>query len=422
MKSSKSVLFVLGLFIAFVLSFPALAQEEETIPEPMPLVDEAGYDIINFLLLGSDTTNPQNSGRTDVILIVSVNRTAGTVAFLSIPRDLYVYIPGWISYRINSAYGHGETEGGEGQGIELLKETILYNLGIQIDYYARVDFNGFKNIIDSLGGIELSVDCAIEDWRLREPDLDPNLEESWEMFTLPVGVHMMDSDLALWYVRSRRTSSDFDRGRRQQDMMRAIWHHTRDMGLLNQLPDIWQQITEMVETDVTLPDMVSLAPLALTIDTAHLVSYTFHQNIEVKPWRSPEGSSVLVPVREAIMDLERKMVVPPTESQLVREGATISIVNASGYGDLARVAADRLAWEGFIPIISTESVPYRNYTTIYDHTGRTKGSSLGRLQTILRVSDEGVVREPNANRDYDFQIVIGGSYYACTHGVLPPED
>jgi hypothetical protein len=242
------------------------------------------------------------------------------------------------------------------------------------------------------------------------------------MFTLPVGVHVMDSDLALWYVRSRRTSSDFDRGRRQQDMMRAIWRHIRDLGLLNQLPDIWQQVTEMVETDVTLPDMISLAPLALQIDTSRIVSYTFHPNIEVKPWTSPEGSSVLLPVREAIIDMERRIMVPPTESQLVREGATVNIVNASGIRGLDRVAADRLAWEGFVPTISEEPAPYRNYTTIYDHTGRAKGSSLGTLQRTLRVSDESVVREPDANRDYDFQVLIGGSYYSCTHGVLPPED
>jgi LCP family protein required for cell wall assembly len=421
MKSSRSIVFVLGLIVVFILILPAVAQDESAIPEPMPIVDEAGYDIVNFLLLGSDTTNPQNSGRTDVILIVSVNRTAGTIAFLSIPRDLYVYIPGWQSYRINSAYGHGETAGGEGQGIHLLKETILYNLGIQIDYYARVDFNGFKNIIDSLGGIELSVDCAIEDWRLRDPDLDPTLEDSWEMFTLPVGVHRMDSELALWYVRSRRTSSDFDRGRRQQDMMRAIWRHVRELGLLNQLPDIWQQVTEMVKTDITLPDMVGLIPLAVNIDTSRIVSYTFHPNIEVKPWRSPEGSSVLLPIREAIMDLERKMVIPPTESRLVREGATVNIINASGIRGLDRVAADRLAWEGFVPVISNEPAPYRNYTIIYDHTGRAKGNSLGILQRILRVNDEAVVREPDANRDYDFQVLIGGSYYSCTHGVLPPD-
>lgn len=418
--TSFKCLAVLLMILMFVLSSAAAqTTTPDAIPEPVPAVDELGYDIVNFLLLGSDTSNPQNSGRTDVMMIVSVNRTAGTVALLSIPRDLYVYIPGWQMYRINSAYGYGEQQR-EGGGIELLKETIRYNLGLNIDYYARVDFNGFKGIIEALGGVELSVDCAIEDWRLREPDLDPTVEENWEKFTLPVGVHLMDGDLALWYVRSRRTSSDFDRGRRQQDMMRAIWRHIRDLGLLDQLPDIWEQVTEMVRTDIALPELLGMVPLALTIDTSRIASYTFRPEIDVTAGLSPEGSSVQVPVRENIIKLVQKMMQPPTQSQLVREHATIEIMNASGIGDLGRVAADRLAVEGFVPVLSTETVPNRTYTVIHDYTGRTKGSSLGRLQTILRVNDEGLIREPDPNREYDFRVVIGSSYYACTHNVLPP--
>src|SRR5690606_2262066 len=139
-----------------------------------------------------DTTNPDNSGRTDVLTIVSVNRTAGTVSMLSIPRDLYVYIPDHQVARINTAFGWGETNLGEGEGAQLLIDTIRYNLGLEIDYYARVDFNGFHQIVDDLGGVEVAVDCAIQDWRLREPGLDPTVEDNWEMFTLPVGVHLMD--------------------------------------------------------------------------------------------------------------------------------------------------------------------------------------------------------------------------------------
>jgi hypothetical protein len=232
----------------------------------------------------------------------------------------------------------------------------------------------------------------------------------------------MDGDLALWYVRSRRTSSDFDRGRRQQDMMRAIWRHIRELGLLNQLPDIWQQVTEMVQTDVSLPDMLGLVSLALTIDTSRISSFTFEPNIDITFWRSPEGAAVLLPVRENVAELEYRMILPPTESQLVREHATINIVNASGISGLDRVAADRLAWEGFVPVISEEPADFREYTSIHDYTGRTKGTSLGTLQHILRVNDEGVVREPDANREYDFRVYIGNSYYACTHGVLPPEN
>lgn len=388
----------------------------------MPMLDEGEYEIVNFLLLGSDTTNPRNAGRTDVMMIVSVNRTAGTVAMLSIPRDLYVYIPGSGMERINTAYGYGENNGVEGGGAQLVADTIRYNLGIEIDLYARVDFNDFRQIINDLGGVELSVDCAIQDWRLIDPTLDPMLEENWEMFTLPAGVHEMDGDLALWYVRSRRTSSDFDRGRRQQALLRGLWQRIRSLNLLDQMTDIWPQVLEVVETDIDLDDMLDLVPLALSIDTSRIASYTFRANVEVRSHRSPAGSSVLVPNRQEIWQLEEQMMEPVTEHRLVREGARIEIVNASGWRSAPRVAADRLAWEGFVPRISSDTLPYREYTVVYDFTGQTKGSSLDIIQTALRIGDAGVITEPTPEREVDFRVVLGGNYYSCTYNVAPPVD
>jgi polyisoprenyl-teichoic acid--peptidoglycan teichoic acid transferase len=411
------------LLLSLIIAFPTRAQEvtPDDIPEPMPMVDEGEYDIVNFLLLGSDTANSNNAGRTDVLLILSVNRTAGTVSMLSLPRDLYVYIPGYRVYRINAAYGYGENNGYPGGGAQLLIDTIRYNLGLEIDHYARVDFNGFKQVIDDLGGVELSVDCAIQDWRLKEPTLDPQVEENWEMFTLPVGVHEMDGELALWYARSRRTSSDFDRGRRHQALIRALWHRIRGLNLLEQATDVWPQALEMVDTDITLEEMLSFVPLTASLDTSRIASYVFRPHVEVRSWLSPEGSSVQVPQRDAIAELERRMMQPPTENQLGREHARIEVVNASGIRSLGQVAAERLAWEGFVPQLSQETAPYRDYTVIYDYTGQSKGSSLGVLQQVLRVSPEGVIVEPNPNRQVDFRVVIGGSYYSCTHNVTPPE-
>ena len=425
MVTRKSSLLALMLLLIGSWSAPRFlyAQAEAEIPPPVPPLEEASGDIVNFLLIGSDTSNPQNAGRTDVLLIVSLNRIHGAVSMLSLPRDLYVYIPDWQMQRINTAYGHGEMTYGAGGGAQLLKETILYNLGVQIDFYARVDFNGFKQVIDSAGGIEISVDCAIQDWRLLEPDLDVTVEENWEMFTLPIGVHFMDGDLALWYVRSRRTSSDFDRGRRQQDMIRALWRRISSLGLLDQLPDIWQQVTEIVETDLTLTDAAGLIPTAMRFDTARMSSYTLKPEVHVRQDFSPEGSSILVPVPEAIREVLQDMQRPLTQSQVTASLPTVNIINGSGYGDLAQVAADRLAWEGYMPVIEQDSaVSQRQYTMIYDYTGRTKGSSLSRLQSVLRVSDEGVRREPDPNRDYDYTVVLGSSYYACTYNVMPPKD
>ncbi|MBZ0292302.1 MAG: LytR C-terminal domain-containing protein, partial [Anaerolineae bacterium] len=117
-----------------------------------------------------------------------------------------------------------------------------------------------------------------------------------------------------------------------------------------------------------------------------------------------------------------ELMIPPTENQIRRAHATVEIVNGSGVAGLAYVAADRLAWEGFSTVISEETAPHREYTVLHDYTGSSKGSSLGVLQSVLRVSDEGVTREPSAQRDYDYQVVLGSSYYACTYGVMPPKD
>ncbi|GAB4527458.1 MAG: hypothetical protein Kow0063_02760 [Anaerolineae bacterium] len=374
-----------------------------------------------MLLLGSDTENPVNAGRTDAIMLVSINRTAGTVNLLSIPRDLFVYIPGWTMQRINTAFGYGEHNGVEGGGVALLKDTILYNLGIRVDFYVRVDFADFRRIVDAVGGVEIAVDCAIQDWRLIEPGLDPEVEEHWELFTLPVGVHLMDGDLALWYVRSRRTSSDFDRGRRQQDIMRALWRRVNALGLLNQLPALWGQVTEIVDTDMQLPDLLGLVPLALTIDSSRIAHFTFQPNEDVRPWRTPDGASVQLMVPERVRALLGDFMQPATQNRLVQGGPVVEVLNATGYPGLDRVAADSLAWEGFRALAGGEEQgQYRGVSVVYDYVGRTKGGALDVLLEVLHLPPEAVVVEPDLARTVDYRVILGGDYRSCRHQVLPP--
>ncbi len=162
---------------------------------------------------------------------------------LSLPRDLYVYIPGWQMTKINLALPHGHgVEYANGGGGGLIKDTIEYNLGIPIDYYARIGFDGFKTIIDTLGGIEIINNCKLRDWRLISPELDPTVEENWEQFILEPGIHEMDGDFALWYARSRRTTNDFERGRRQQQVLRAIFDKGLQRNTLTEIPELWQHL------------------------------------------------------------------------------------------------------------------------------------------------------------------------------------
>ena len=131
-------------------------------PTPIPLLND--NDTINFLLIGHDQGTP-TSFRTDTLVAVILWPNDGQVSMISIPRDLWVYIPTVGMDRINTAYeyGIGNYQGG---GAALLRDTIAYNLGLRIDHMAMVDFSGFSRIVDTLGGIDVPVACPYTDWRL----------------------------------------------------------------------------------------------------------------------------------------------------------------------------------------------------------------------------------------------------------------
>lgn len=412
--------FIIG-FCLLCFGLPLRAQE--TIPEALPLVDDGAYDIVNILLIGSAVENPNNPGLTDSLLMVSANRSTGHVSLVSIPRDLYVYVPGFDMQKINTAYYYGETKQVEGGGIGLLKETIRYNLGVEIDFYARVDFNSFGKLIDSVGGINITVDCIIQDWKLKEPGLNKHDPDNYELYTVLAGRHHFDGEIALWYVRSRRTSSDIDRGRRQQDVLRALWRSIRQQGLLEQLPSLWNQLNEMVDTDMGLQDVLGMLPLALNVTTSDIEYFRFRLKHEVNNAVSPAGQSILMPQREAVIALMQNVVQPPTSSQTAVQRPTLAIANASGVRYLPYVMADRLELEGFKTVILDEWQRPRRFNKIIDYTGATKGSRVSLLQRILHVTLDGVEINPDPDRLYDYKVIIGSEYQflTCTRDVIQPQ-
>jgi LCP family protein required for cell wall assembly len=199
-----------------VLETPALIEAtpapSDTIPIPPPVpVAEMPADAINIVVLGSDRRPEWDDWHTDVVQIVSVQPSVPAVSVLSIPRDLYVYVPGFWMSRINFADMYGEMYGYEGGGPELVKQTILYNLGIPVHRYVRTDFDGFIGIVDALGGVDIPVHCRLEDhWPY------PDEKGDYPIKVLEPGVHHLDGETALWYARSRMTSTVFAREQRQQ--------------------------------------------------------------------------------------------------------------------------------------------------------------------------------------------------------------
>ena len=124
---------------------------------------EQPEEVINIVLLGSDQVNVENPGRTDVIIIASIDPVIPSVSLISVPRDFYAWIPSHGFDKINTAYRRGQLNHYPGGGPGLIKATIEYNLGIRIHYYALVGFDSFVKIVDTLGGVDVAVECALSD-------------------------------------------------------------------------------------------------------------------------------------------------------------------------------------------------------------------------------------------------------------------
>ena len=427
----KAILFILFIISTTLISAQPVVDDE--IPDAMPLAERPeGDDLSVFLLIGAGNESLQEkAGLTDMLMLVAVNRTAGTAAMLHIPRDYWAHIPGFGMHKINQAFYFGETHEVEGGGIGLLKQTIEYNFGVTVDHYAAADFNGFLSVIDQIGGVRVPVDCIIQDWKLKSRELDKRVAENYELFTLPIGVHTLDADTALWYIRSRITSSDLDRGRRTQDVLRAIWRKVRTENLLTSLPTLWDSVSRYLFTDLTLGDLLGYAPFALTVDADRVEQYRLKMGTHIKNALSPEPDyqSILAPVdRQAIMDLVQDWLTPPTRNQITMAGLKIEVINSGGVNGMATVAADRLSQEGFAPVITDEPTHYRDFTAIYDYTGQVRGSPIETFQRLFKVTADGVIVQPDPNRTVDYKIYVGNTYstWACTRNVIqpkwPPED
>lgn len=397
------------------------------IPTAMPRqrgVNENGqpYSLLNVLLLGNDgDVLPSDPNfHTDTMIVVSINRDTNTISMVSLPRDLYVYIPNWGMSRLNQAWWYGEAIGWTDGGWGMLRQTILYNFGIETHYYAMVDFEGFEAIINTLDGVEIAVDCPIQDYRCTGPACTDGVpgnetDEDYELVTLPVGVYQMDGDQALWYARSRKNTIDFDRGRRQQQLLRAMWIRAKNAGLITEIPSLYDQITSVVSTNMPIDEVLPLIPLALSIQPNDIENHFFRKNIETVAW-SPDGvTNVQLPHPDGGMQrLIEDFLTPPTQNRLVLENARIEIWNGAEQSGLDVVATDRLVWEGFSPVAMgpAETTDHVD-TVIYDFTGTTKGSSLDTLVEILNIKPENIISQPEPNRTTDYRVILGNTYNSC---------
>jgi LCP family protein required for cell wall assembly len=246
------------------------ASKAVPLPPVLPTPEPAPDEPINILLLGTDTRPDEEATRTDAMILVHINRKVGRISLLSIPRDLWVDIPGFGPARVNAAYQIGEKQLGRGYGGALVKETVGNLIGVPIHHFILVDFEGFKKVIDTIGGVKIDVPSTI---------VDPNYPtEDYRTVSVRFdsGPQLMNGDRALIYARTRHADSDFGRNERQQQVLMAIFDRVREQGLLTQLTsidDYTGALRDYVRTDLTHGDMLRLARLAAGFDKDSIQRY-----------------------------------------------------------------------------------------------------------------------------------------------------
>ena len=247
----------------------------------------------NLLVVGIDRRSGTGwAYRTDTIMVVTMDPGTRAAGILSIPRDLQIPIPGHGADRINTANVYGQRNDYPGGGPGLLKATIETNFRIPIDGYLMVDFDTFVRIVDALGGIDVDVPKALHDTRY--PDPRPGDPHAFKTIHFEAGLQHMDGERALQYARSRMSTSDFDRAKRQQQIVVALRNKALEPASIPRWPLLAQTVLAGIRTDLGVRQLLTLAMIAVRVDASNLERLVLEPPL-VKGHRRADGAAVQLP-------------------------------------------------------------------------------------------------------------------------------
>lgn len=240
---------------------------------PYPAWD--GDEPVHILLLGVDSRpSDENPPRSDTLIVVRVDPKLDRVDMFSIPRDLLVEIPGYSSHKINAAYVLGENDELPGGGPILAAQTIEYNFGIRIDYYATIDISGMQRMVDEIGGVIVDVDAPIKD------DQYPTEDYRYTRAYFSSGPQKMNGVEAVRYARTRHDDNDFKRSERQQAMLFAIRNQILVSGVITKLPELIAEVGDSVRTDLSPRQVLSLARMGQDLPRDQIFTHSINGYLE----------------------------------------------------------------------------------------------------------------------------------------------
>lgn len=381
--------------------------EGETLPQ------WTGTSRVTVLILGIDErAQEEDFWRTDTMMVATLDPVTMQAGVLSIPRDLWVPIPGYTENRINTAHALGDAYDHPGGGPALAIETVEYNLGIDIDYYVRVNFQAFIDMVDLIGGIDIDVPETIDDPCYPTPDY------GCEHLYIEAGEYHFYGDMALKYARTRHSSGgDFDRARRQQQVIRAILKQVTDVGMLPQLAARAPEIVQMVEGSVKidpnlqLDELIALAVLASKVAPDDIRFRVIDERSTLFK-TTPDEMMILIPlrdeirrVRDEVFGLTNGSAMQTTEE----EAATLSVLNGTQKTGLAYATAQFLEANG-LSIARYDNADRQDYDTSLVIMNRDKPMTAVQILSLLELPQSAVVNGNNPTAEYDIVIILGGDY------------
>jgi LCP family protein required for cell wall assembly len=376
-------------------------------PEPWD-----GASRVNVLIMGLDYRDweaGEGAPRTDTMILLSLDPLSNSGGMLSIPRDLWVNVPGFDPGRINTAYRFGELYDIPGGGPGLAMKTVEELLGLKIDYYGLIDFGAFERFIDEIGGVKIDIENRIR--------VDPIVGETK---TLKPGVQVLPGDLALAYARARYTKGgDFDRAQRQQQVIMGIRNRILEqdflLSLIRKAPVLYQELSSGIHTNMSLDQAIKLAWTAGKIPEESIkkgIIGTEHVTLN----QSPEGDDVLKPRPEQIRLLRDEIFtasgpVSPAaagaepKELVTTEKAKVAIYNGSTTPGLASRTTDFLKNEGVNVVEPADAPEAYSYTTLVSYTG--KPYTIKYLMELMNIAPNRLYLRYDPASQVDIAVYLG---------------
>ncbi len=349
-------------------------------------------DPVNILVLGSDSRGGETA-RSDTLILVRLDFKKKRIYFISIPRDMRVYIPNRGQDKINAAYAYGQAP--------LAIRTVEGFLGVDLNHYIEVDFKGFKKLVNALGGLDITIEEPIND------------KSSQFGMQIPKGRQHMNGDTALNYVRYRHGDSDFGRAKRQQKFLTALVSNTLRFQSIFRLPSLIGIVDKNVGTDMSRREMISIGEFMRKVDEKKIETFTLPGNSKYI-----NGVSYVIPNREVIIktmewieagDSLRTMKLSSESDKIsMKKVLSVSLLNGSGKAGLATAARERLSKWGLEVdrVRNADSFNYRQTKIRYARGHRVDAHKIRRI-----LFGGALVEQSRKNMADDIQIILGYDYY-----------